>query len=463
MNLGLFPDVFTNTNAAVTYTLAVTPSVTPTQITLVTQTKTYTAPLSILPSFAFNLGGGTATLNVNFSSGSPVPPGGILYSGGVGTTGNKLILNGTANADNFAVYGQSTIYNTSTGVPAQGVTSTVSTSNIQSEVINGAGGNDIFSIEAAPLPTTSLTFNGATGSSETLTVDDALPNNGTGVTFNAGSGSIANTLNVNVGNFTFQGNPAATAPNLTVNVKNTPNSVNVSSGVIFAAGALGSGINVRTLTALNISPGSFNVDPDAQNVVPPSPDVVVAAPASHADRAVLVVGSLSITNVSNGTVSNGITPNGNAVLDLNGNDMIVTTGNAAAINTLLHNGFNNGGWNGSFGIISSAAASDTTHLTAIGSLSNNNAGSPLYSSGTALGTFDGQSPANTAVLLKYTYYGDADLSGKVDAGDYSRIDSAFSQSTGTGWANGDFNYDNVINGSDYTLIDNAFNTQGAPL
>ena len=31
----------------------------------------------------------------------------------------------------------------------------------------------------------------------------------------------------------------------------------------------------------------------------------------------------------------------------------------------------------------------------------------------------------------------------------------------TGWFNGDFNYDGVVNGSDYTLIDNAFNTQGA--
>jgi hypothetical protein len=33
----------------------------------------------------------------------------------------------------------------------------------------------------------------------------------------------------------------------------------------------------------------------------------------------------------------------------------------------------------------------------------------------------------------------------------------------TGWANGDFNYDGVIDGSDYTLIDNAFNTQGSQI
>jgi hypothetical protein len=63
-------------------------------------------------------------------------------------------------------------------------------------------------------------------------------------------------------------------------------------------------------------------------------------------------------------------------------------------------------------------------------------------------------------LVKYTYYGDTNLDGKVDGSDYSRIDAGFIAHTST-WYNGDFNYDNIINGSDYTLIDNAFNRQGA--
>ena len=66
--------------------------------------------------------------------------------------------------------------------------------------------------------------------------------------------------------------------------------------------------------------------------------------------------------------------------------------------------------------------------------------------------------------MKYTYYGDANLDGKVDASDYSLIDSGYaSNGADTGWYNGDFNYDGVINGSDYTLIDNAFNTQGGQI
>ncbi len=66
--------------------------------------------------------------------------------------------------------------------------------------------------------------------------------------------------------------------------------------------------------------------------------------------------------------------------------------------------------------------------------------------------------------MKYTYFGDANLDGVVNASDYTLIDNGFnSQTTGpllTGWFNGDFNYDGVINGDDYALIDNAFNTQG---
>jgi hypothetical protein len=79
-----------------------------------------------------------------------------------------------------------------------------------------------------------------------------------------------------------------------------------------------------------------------------------------------------------------------------------------------------------------------------------------------LSSFDGAPTTDGDVLVKYTYYGDANLDGQVDGSDYSRIDNGVLNHL-TGWFNGDFNYDGVINGSDYTLIDNAFNTQGAAL
>ena len=89
-------------------------------------------------------------------------------------------------------------------------------------------------------------------------------------------------------------------------------------------------------------------------------------------------------------------------------------------------------------------------------LNNNGSGGALFS------TFEGQSVSNSDVLMKYTYFGDANLDGVVNGYDYTLIDNGFNNRL-TGWHNGDFNYDGVVNGDDYTLIDNAFNTQGASL
>jgi hypothetical protein len=62
------------------------------------------------------------------------------------------------------------------------------------------------------------------------------------------------------------------------------------------------------------------------------------------------------------------------------------------------------------------------------------------------------------VEVRHTYYGDANLDGRLDGSDYSKIDNGYIRHL-SGWSNGDFNYDGVVDGSDYTLIDNAFNRQ----
>jgi autotransporter-associated beta strand protein len=196
---------------------------------------------------------------------------------------------------------------------------------------------------------------------------------------------------------------------------------------------------------------------------------------NNAQVSVLASSSDGVTNHGVLTVT-GLTLSGTAnawtgKLDLSNNALDVQNGNLTLITNQLKEGYANGSWQGSGGIVSSAAAADATHLTALGVILNTVDGTtPLYGSGTAMGLFSGISPAATDVLIKYTYYGDTDLSGVVDGSDYSRIDNAFeknlSASLGsqlTGWFNGDFNYDGVIDGSDYTLIDNAFNSQGASL
>jgi autotransporter-associated beta strand protein len=162
--------------------------------------------------------------------------------------------------------------------------------------------------------------------------------------------------------------------------------------------------------------------------------------------------SSSVLSLSSLSVASG------ATLDLTSAAADITNTSLASISALVGHGYAGGAWTGA-GINSSTAASDTRHLTALGVIQNNQSGTPLYS---ASNPFHGVTPGAADVLVAYTYYGDANLDGKVDATDYSRIDNGYLAHL-TGWFNGDFNYDGAINGSDYTLIDNAFNMQGAQI
>jgi autotransporter-associated beta strand protein len=168
-------------------------------------------------------------------------------------------------------------------------------------------------------------------------------------------------------------------------------------------------------------------------------------------------GSATNTLFASSLTLAGSTNDWTGKLDLTDNDLVVRNGSLGTLTMEVRQGYGAANWQGSGGILSSAAAADTTHLTALGVIQD----SIDQNGGTALvTTFDGQPVLNTDVLVKYTYYGDANLDGSVDGSDYSRIDNGDLNHL-TGWYNGDFNYDGVIDGSDYTLIDNTFNTQGA--
>ncbi len=402
-NLGLFPDSFTASGGGAVYLLQTDPVKTANIDVYIGATLTYTAAKSILPAISFSFGGSGNQLTVSFLNGNPIPAGGLVNSdGGNGSTGNSLILNGSAAADTVTIAGMTTTFNSSN----------IFATSVQALTINGEGGNDSFTVDTAQPSGESLTFNGS-GGNVSLTVKASLPNSGSTTFFNAGSGS-QNTLTVDSGTFQLAGDPQNTSANLTVND---------NSNVIFAAAASGTGINPRHLAALSIGAGAT---------------ASVVTPALHSDRAVLVLGTLSI--------------NATGKLDLGANDMIVHNGNLAQIGASLASGYNKGAWNGD-GIASSAATGDT----ALGSLLNNDG-----SGGKLFTTFDGQSVVTSDVLIKYTYYGDANLDGVVNGSDYTRTDNGFNSSL-TGWSNGDFNYDGTVNGDDYTLLDDAFNTQGPPL
>jgi hypothetical protein len=105
-------------------------------------------------------------------------------------------------------------------------------------------------------------------------------------------------------------------------------------------------------------------------------------------------------------------------------------------------GFNGGAWNGS-GIRSSAAAADPDRGVGYAESSD-----VLGMSG---GTFLGESVDGTAVLVRYTRYGDANLDGQVNLGDFNRLAANFGQSD-RHWSQGDFTYDGVVNLADFNRL-----------
>ena len=96
-------------------------------------------------------------------------------------------------------------------------------------------------------------------------------------------------------------------------------------------------------------------------------------------------------------------------------------------------------------------------------LASGEASQLLGLTGAQTALFDGQTVDATTVLVKYTYVGDANFDGLVDAADYGVLDNFYRVPNTTGYCNGDFNYDGVIDATDYGYIDNSYQAHGPRL
>jgi hypothetical protein len=151
-------------------------------------------------------------------------------------------------------------------------------------------------------------------------------------------------------------------------------------------------------------------------------------------------------------------------IDLAGNAMIVQSASAARasvyanVRSLIRSARNNGAWNGSGGITSSAAADDLTRNTGLAAIINDRGDGTVVRA-----QLGGMNVDVNSILIKYTYNGDGDLSGTLTADDYARIDIGFASHSTTDYYSGDFNYSDTTNFDDFFIIDKAFAGQGAPL
>jgi hypothetical protein len=170
----------------------------------------------------------------------------------------------------------------------------------------------------------------------------------------------------------------------------------------------------------------------------------------------LVTGALTITD--------------GGILDLNDNDLLIDyTGDSPL-----------GSWDGSAytgvaGMIQSGRTASRTWdgPGIVTSMADARSGRTTLGVAEAAGLFrlaagetrvwNGHTVDATTVIVKYTYAGDANLDGVIDAGDYGVIDNFVQVPNASGYANGDFNYDGFIDAGDYGIIDNNIQAQGTPL
>ena len=241
---------------------------------------------------------------------------------------------------------------------------------------------------------------------------------------------------------------------------------NISNGSNASSGAVGTnvvklGTGQWTLSGNNTFAGGVTVS--AGTLVAASNSAVGTGPATVAAGATLAVsanasGGRTVLAVSSLNLSSGA-----GRIDVAANDLDLPGASLSAVTAVAAQGFAGGTWNGSGGIVSATAAADAAHLTAVGVIQNNGStGSPIFGNGTTAPPFDRAAVGPSDILVKYTYYGDANLDGVVNAADYALIDAGSIMGL-TGWQNGDFNYDGVVDGSDYSLMDNAFNQQSTAL
>jgi hypothetical protein len=247
--------------------------------------------------------------------------------------------------------------------------------------------------------------------------------------------------------------------------------------------------------AVNVASGNHSIsglhldDPTTFNVVQPTSTLTVSIssaagqPINKQGQGTLAVnrlisGAVAVaqgTLVVNGGGTSGstsrvpslsIATGAGAKLDLANNDMVVPNtpvggwnGGSAytGLSGLIAQAYVFGEWSGPGLTSSNAAASQGVTTLAIAP------GEVLGLSGSDTALWSGQSVDANDALVAYTYAGDLNMDGLVDAADYGVIDNWVQFPGTTGYHNGDFNYDGVIDAGDYGIIDNSIQLQGAPL
>jgi lectin family protein/PA14 domain-containing protein len=398
-------------------------------------------------------------LNFNYTSGAPV-------------------VNGTNLADTFYVRldspGGSHVHVWKNHDPA--TTPTPDYDMVKSAITNlalsGGRQTDTFTIDFSngnPLPAGGLLLDGGQGN-DTLIVKgtsaaESFSINGTQVTV-PGGGTFRHT-GMDFGSFNLGDNVAGDADDsLTItgaagfspvlNGGGGNNTLTVNAGAYVATADM--------LTGNNDGAGNSTI-----NVVGAGTSTITSSNSQHLKSLTLNDTSKLILPPAGSKLlrTNGLSMAAGATLDVGDGDVIIQSSAAAKMalwNTimgLLRSGRTGGAWTGP-GIRSATAAALTTRATNVGVILNDNG-----SGGTILPAFNAEPVNANTILLKYTYYGDRDFDGDVDADDFAAVDAGFANRNDANYLSfphqpsrdGDIDLNGAVDSDDYFAIDKAFNNQ----
>ncbi len=239
----------------------------------------------------------------------------------------------------------------------------------------------------------------------------------------------------------------------------TDEDATINSSIISSVGLIKDGPATLTInSALGGVTGDYQIDAGHLNVndLQGTSNVTVAAgaglTANHVRQSALTLagpgattdiranGTFAGTSVVNTlTLDGGSTPT--ARVDLRNNALIIDHSGASPISTVaaqIAAAFNGGSWNGNG--ITSSLANNSTHGVGFAERS------ALTTVPAIFGSVDG-----TAVLARYTRFGDADLNGVVNLDDFNRLAGNFGQ-TNRFWHQGDFTYNGIVNLDDFNRL-----------
>jgi fibronectin-binding autotransporter adhesin len=354
------------------------------------------------------LGGvNTFTGNVTVNSGFTLS---ISQNANLGNTANQLNLNsatlaiedGASNPGTGSSTNVKATFATSRQINLTG-SSTINVSNTFDSVAYSGG-----------LPGT----NSLTPGANTFTVNGAITGGNSASLTKTGNGTL--TLNGSQSYGTLTTTAGITNLNAVLGsgsstIAATGGTTNISAGgnagvQKLAALSVGSGA-VATLTAYTGSPGPANV-----KTIDTSSLAIAGTYAAPTGKIDLTNNAMVVRAASGLTEANAI--------------KLVASGENLSTEY----------WDGN-GITSSKAANDNSGATAVGVIDNSQVG---YTSFGGV-TLDGSS---ADILFKYTYYGDADLNGRVNFDDYVQFLYGYNGGPAT-WLNGDFDMNGVVNFDDY--------------